>query len=269
MSDIMKNLIFIIAFLFLADISNAQDEAKAAQNPLANVISVPLQNNTSFGYGDYDKIGNTLNIQPILPANIGNRDWIMINRFIVPLPKTVPDLTSEDGKSTTGLGDMNYTLWFAPPPFGNLTFGFGAVTIWPTGSKDELTTDKFSAGPSVVLVYMVEKYMLAAVISQWWSIRGDPDADYISSFYFQPIFTYFLKKKWYATTGPIITADWTAPEGQKWFVPIGGGGGKMFSFGKVPMDFQMQAFYYVVKPDGGPDWEWRVQLKFIFPKGKK
>lgn len=248
---------------------SAQDAAKEAQNPLANIVSVPFQNNASFGYGEYNKAGNTLNIQPILPVSLGKSDWVIINRFIIPFPKTVPDLSSENGKSKTGLGDINYTVWIAPPPFGKLTFGFGAVTIWPTATDTRLGSDKFSIGPSIVLVYGKEKYLLAGVISQWWSIGGNPNADYISNFYFQYIFTRFLQNKWYVTTGPVNLADWTAPEGQKWWIPVGGGGGKMFSIGKLPLDLSTQAFYYVARPDGGPDWEWRVQLKLIFPKGKK
>jgi len=264
----MKRFYLLSAFIIFYTVSGAQDAAKEAQNPLANIVSVPFQNNTSFGYGDYNKTANTLNIQPILPGSLGKSNWVIINRFIIPIPKTNPDLTSEDGQSTTGLGDINYTLWLSPPPFKKLTFGFGAVTIWPTASDPALGSEKFSIGPSVVLVQAAEKYMLAGVISQWWSTGGNPEADYVSNFYFQYIFTWFLQKKWYVTSGPINLADWTAPEGQKWWVPVGGGGGKMFSIGKLPLDAQVQAFYYAAKPDYGPDWELRVQLKFIFPKGK-
>ena len=148
------------------------DAAMAAQNPLANIISMPLQNNSNFGYGDYDKTGNTLNIQPILPFSLGKKGLTMINRFIVPFPATVPDLSSEDASSTTGLGDINYTVWFYTQPKVKLTYGFGAVTIWPTSSDDALGSNKFSVGPSAVLVYMTKKYLLASVISQWWSVGG-------------------------------------------------------------------------------------------------
>ena len=244
------------------------DAALAAQNPLANIISLPLQNNTSFGYGEYDKTGNTLNIQPILPFSLGKKGLTMINRIIIPLPTTVPDNSSEDASSTTGLGDISYTVWFSPAPKGKLTYGFGAVTVWPTNSDDALGSDKFSVGPSVVLVYMTKKYLLAGVISQWWSAGGDPDAADVSAFYFQPIFTYFLQKKWYLTAAPIVTANWES-DGEKWNLPLGGGGGKMFNLGKLPLDFTMQAYYNVVKPDGAADWQLRTQLKFIFPKGGK
>ena len=90
---------------------------------------------------------------------------------------------------------------------GKLTYGFGAVTIWPTNSDDTLGSDKLSVDPSLVMVYSQKKYLLTAVISQWWSAGGDPNAADVSSFYFQPIFTYFLHKKWYLSNAPILTAD--------------------------------------------------------------
>ena len=42
----------------------------------------------------------------------------------------------------------------------------------------------------------------------------------------------------------------------------------LINIGKLPLDLQTQAFYNVVRPDGSPEWQWRFQLKFIFPKGK-
>ena len=110
----MKRVSAIISLLFVATVSFSQEEkidvAKAAQNPLANVVSLPLQNNTSFGYGDFNKTGNILYIQPILPFSLGDQGWVMMNRFIAPIPETRPDLSSEDAKSTTGIGDINYRV---------------------------------------------------------------------------------------------------------------------------------------------------------------
>ena len=243
-----------------------EDAAKAAQNPLANVISMPFQYNTDFGIGTFDKTSNVLNIQPILPVKLGDGEWLMINRFIIPFPKSVPDLTSEDAKNVTGFGDINYTVWFSPPVKGKFTWGFGTVTIWPTASDNFLGQGKFSIGPSVVLVYGTPGWLGAAVISNWVSVGGDEARADVNTFYFQYIFTYFLQNKWYLSTAPINLANWEAAEGQKWTIPLGGGFGKMIP-GKIPLDLQTQAFYYVVKPDGSADWQLRVQLKLIFPTG--
>ena len=272
--SLQKHFILLIYILFIgATLAHGQDEApdpaKAAQNPLANVISMPFQNNADFGIGEFDKTSNVLNIQPILPVKLSESGWLLINRFIIPLPKTVPDISSEEGSSTSGLGDINYTAWFAPPVKGNLTWGFGLVTIWPTAGKDVLGQGKFSLGPSLVLVYGKPAYMAAAVISNWKSVGGDEDRPDVHTFYFQYIFTYFLQNKWYLSTAPINLANWEAESDQRWTVPLGGGFGKMFSIGSLPMDMQTQAFYNVVSPDGAPVWQWRVQLKFIFPTGGK
>jgi len=266
----MRTLILaIVGLLFFATLAGAQesgdkDPAMKAQNPLANIISMPFQNNTDFGIGEYDRTSNVLNIQPIYPINLG-KEWILINRFIVPFPKTVPDAGVESG-STTGLGDINYTAWFSPPPSGALTWGFGLVSIWPTATDPALGSGKFSIGPSFVLVHTSPKFLVAAVIADWISVAGKSDRPDVHTFYFQYILTYFLPQKWYISTAPINTANWEAEKGQRWTVPIGGGFGKMFNIGSLPLDFQTQAFYYLATPNGGPDWQLRVQLKLIFPK---
>ena len=63
-----------------------------------------------------------------------------------------------------------------------------------------------------------------------------------------------------------ITADWEADSDNRWTVPVGGGLGKIQRFGKLPINFQLQAFYNVVTPDNGADWQLRFQIQFLFPK---
>jgi hypothetical protein len=111
--------------------------------------------------------------------------------------------------------------------------------------------------------------MAAAIVANWKSVGGDEARADVNTFYFQYILTYFLQNKWYLSTAPINLANWEAEKDQRWTIPVGGGVGKMFNVGKMPMDFQTQAFYNVVRPDLAPEWQWRVQLKLIFPKGKK
>jgi len=261
----MKKITVLLLILATTTIlySQEKDAAKDAQNPLANIISMPLQNNTSFGHGETDRTSNTLNIQPIYPISFSNK-WVLINRAIVPI-ESFPDFTQTSG-SITGLGDINYTAWFSPPADGALTWGFGFVSIWPTATDDILGSGKFSIGPSFVLVNMTEKFVLASIISNWFSIAGDSERADVNTFYLQYIITYFLANKWYLSSAPINTANWEAESGQQWTIPLGGGFGKMFKLGNLPVDAQAQAFYNVVKPDGGPEWQLRLQFKMIFPK---
>ena len=260
----MKQNIILLLLLVATTIlySQEKDAAMEAQNPLANIISMPLQNNTKFGLPG-DRTSNTLNIQPIYPVSFSNKA-ILINRAIIPIQSS-PDYSKTSG-STTGLGDINYTAWYSPPPKSSLTWGIGFVSIWPTATDDILGSGKLSVGPSVVLVNMTKKLMLAAIISNWFSVAGKSDRADVNTFYFQYIITYFLANKWYLSSAPINTANWEAEDGEKWTIPLGGGFGKMFNIGSLPVDLQTQAFYYAVKPAGGPEWELRVQFKMIFPK---
>jgi len=120
-----------------------------------------------------------------------------------------------------------------------------------------------------VLIYPQSHGLIAAVISNWFSVGGDEDRSDVNTFYFQYILTRFLPKKWYLTSAPINLANWEAEQGQKWTVPLGGGFGKMFTINKLPMDLSTHAYYNVIRPDGAAEWQWRVQLKFIFPTGGK
>ena len=42
----------------IEDFEGEEDLAQAAQNPVGDLISVPLQNNTNFGFGPYDRTQN-------------------------------------------------------------------------------------------------------------------------------------------------------------------------------------------------------------------
>ncbi len=40
----------------------------------------------------------------------------------------------------------------------------------------------------------------------------------------------------------------------------------LLRFGKQPVDFKVQGFGNVEKPDGGPEWSMMFSMKFLFPK---
>jgi hypothetical protein len=88
-----------------------QDEqarlAKQTQNPISNLISLPAQNNTSFGIGEFDRTSNVLNIQPVIPVKLSS-SINMISRAILPIV-SAPDATRPEG-TTWGLGDLTYIL---------------------------------------------------------------------------------------------------------------------------------------------------------------
>ena len=242
---------------------NAQAEmARAVQNPVASLISVPFQNNTNFNFGPQEKTQNVLNIQPVWPFTL-NDDWNLITRTIVPVisqPELVPGQDRENG-----LGDTVFSAFFSPSKSHKVIWGVGPVFLFPTATDDRLGQDKWGAGASVVALTMPGRWVIGSLLNNIWSTGGSGDND-VNFFTWQYFVNYNLDDGWYLTSAPIITANWEASSGNKWTVPFGGGFGKVFRIGKQPVNTSLQAYYNVEKPDFGPDWQLRLMLQFMFPK---
>jgi len=245
----------------------AEDLARQVQNPIANLISLPFQNNTNFEFGPKEKTFNRLNIQPVIPFSI-SEDWQVISRTIVPIVSQ-PGLRSGQDRET-GLGDTTFTAFFSPKAGafdGNLTWGVGPVALLPTASDDRLGSDKWGLGPSVVALTTQGPWVVGSLFSQVWSTGGSGDQD-VSLFTWQYFINYNLPGGLYLTTSPIVTANWKADRGgDTWTVPFGGGVGKIFRFGGLPpANISIQGFYNSVRPEGLGRWDLRFQVQLLFPR---
>jgi hypothetical protein len=233
--------------------------ATAAANPIANLISLPLQLNNDFGLGPHDRTMNVLNVQPVIPLADGR----IITRTIIPFA-FIPDFSAESGQQTSGLADILATVFYVPPSDG-IMWGVGPVVEIPTGGS-ERGSEKWSAGPSALVIVQPGPWTIGALANNVWSFAGDDDAADVNRGLLQYFITYQLGDGWYVNSAPIITVDWNEDDGQKWKVPFGGGGGKVLFLGKLPVNLQAGAYWYAVKPDIGPDWQLRLQAQFMFPK---
>ena len=260
-----KLLILVLSIVSLSLQAQTEEEieneelVKKAQNPVANMISVPFQNNTSYGIGPDDRTANVLNVQPVIPIGLGEK-WNLITRTIIPIV-TVPDFTSTEKSSITGLGDINLSLFFSPKE-SKIIWGVGPIFALPTATDPALGAQEFGIGPSLVVVHMAGKWVLGATANQTWSVNNN-DVDQLFIQYF---INYNLPNSWYLSSAPIVTANWNAESGNQWLVPFGGTVGKLFRVGKLPINAQAGAFYNAVKPDGGAEWQTRFQLQLLFPK---
>jgi len=260
----------------LASAADSGDLAKASQNPVGNLVSLPFQNNTSFGIGPNDAISNVLNIQPVYPVGLSKK-WNLINRGIVPViyrEEVLPALGLGDA---TGLGDISYTGFISPAQPGKLIWGVGPSFLLPTATEDRWASDKWSAGAGVVVLAMPGHWVLGVLVQNVWSFAGDSNADDVNQLLLQPIINYNFSKGWYFTSVPVITANWEAASDNRWTVPVGGGFGKIMKWGKQPVDLSLAAFYNVEQPNPlvgqgvnldnqGETWTLRLQIKLLFPK---
>jgi hypothetical protein len=239
--------------------ASQKDLAKAAANPIANMISLPFQLNFNLGVGEYNRTQTTLNIMPVIPFGVGS--WNVINRIIIPVVQK-PDGT-ESG-SYYGLGNTNYSMLFVPPMKAGGTFqwGFGPAFGIPTSSSDQLGTNVFGIGPALIFLVMPGHWVVGVTFNQLWAYRESVD---YSSFFAQYFITYNIKKGWYVNTNPMLTANFNAAEGEQWNIPLGAGFGRVFHAGSQPMKLQLQAYYNVVKPTGGANGSIQIQYVLLFP----
>lgn len=255
----------IIIVLFSALMINAQDESEAAElakqtaNPLANMISLPFQFNFNFGMGEYDRSQTLLNIMPVIPFAL-NDNINVINRIIMPVMYQ-PDVSQESG-GTFGVGNINYSAFFTPARLGKIIWGFGPAFNIPTRSSDLLGSEEFGVGPTLIALMMPGNWALGFTANNVWSYENGT----LNSLFSQVFVVYTFPSAWFIQMMPTITANWNAPKGEQWSIPLGLNGGKVVMFGKQPIKLIAGASYYVEKPTNGPDWMIFFQAVFLFPK---
>jgi hypothetical protein len=246
--------------------STAADLQKAVQNPVASLISVPVQNNSNFGIGPYDRTQDVLNVQPVIPANI-SKNWMLITRIIQPIVwQPYPNATTG---GEYGLGDMNPTFFLSPRKPGKVIWGVGPAFVIPTATNDILGQGKFSIGPSFVALAQPQHWTLGALVNNVWSVAGSGGRPDVNQMLLQYFINYNLKKGWYVSLSPIITANWKASTGNVWTVPFGGGIGRITKMGFQPVNITAQFYGNAVHPAGASPWGMRLQIAFLFPKLSK
>jgi hypothetical protein len=237
--------------------------AKQAQNPIANLISVPIENDFNPQTGIKKDDSYVLEFKPVIPLRLSN-DWTLITRTIIPVIQ-VPDLApGVDG--TSGVGDVQLSLFLSPAKVGPVIWGAGPVVSFPTASQEILGTKKVSVGPTVVVLRIQGHWLFGVLVQNLFSVAGPTARPDVNQMLMQPFANYNLRHGWYLTSSPIITANWEVNPNQRWVVPVGGGFGKIVHFGKLPVNMYTQFFRNVERPDGTTHWSARFQAQLLFPK---
>jgi hypothetical protein len=244
---------------------SAEELAKLAQNPIGNLISVPFQNNTNFNYGPDRGTQDILNIQPVIPFALTD-DWNVITRTIMPLI-SMPSLGPRVG-AVNGLGDIQFNAFLSPAVPDAWIWGVGPIFQLPTHTSASLGNDNLGVGPTAVAVHLEKgsPWVFGALANNVWSVGTSATAPAYSNGLLQPFLNYNFEGGLYLTTSPVITMNWLATSGQQLTLPVGGGVGKIFHLGKLPVNTQLSGYYNTVRPDNAADWQVRAQIQFMFPK---
>lgn len=239
----------------------AGDLAKASQNPIADLTSVPLQFNFTTGGGLGPLTVYNLNVQPVMPLPLG-RQWSVIARTIVPYVSAV----APTGFRLTGIGDIVEEAFFTPTKPAAVTIGFGPIFSFPTATNALVQTGDWALGPTVVAVRTTGPWVFGALATQLWTVAADTGRGDINQLGVQPFINYNLDHGWSIATSPMITANFVAASGEQWIVPLGIGVTKITTLGSQPMSVGIQYYNNVVCPSNAGRSLIRFVASFLFPK---
>ncbi len=190
---------------------SAEELAKAAQNPVANLVSLPFQNNFNFEVDPKGQTQNVLNIQPVVPFVL-NADWNLMTRTVVPVISQ-PDFCMSGG-GHSGIGDIQFSAFLFPgrPTSSGWIWGVGAIALLPTADSKVLGQGKRSLGPPAVA---------ARLINNVWSVGGDDARPDVNQMLIQPFVNCSVPGHpgFYIGSSPMITADWKSNGRNVWTVP--------------------------------------------------
>jgi hypothetical protein len=242
--------------------ADSDDElAKATLNPVAALISVPIQNNWDFGIGPANARRYTLNVQPVIPFTLSS-ELNLITRTIIPYIHAEATVMNGDDKS--GLGDIVQSFFLSPKkPVGGWIVGAGPVFLYPSAGDDALGSKKWGAGPTAVLLKQDSGFTYGLLFNHLWSFAGDNERASVSATFLQPFFSYTTKSFTTFGLNTESTYDW---QNSQWTVPINLSVTQLLKIGGQPLTLQLGYRYYVEKPKDGPDWGLRFAVTFLFPK---
>ncbi len=243
-------------------------------NPLSDTWALFGQNDLVLFKGDLSpndtKSGGRTIFQPIIPLPLygdTSRRWMLITRpqipvlFSQPVPRGIADFSH-----VSGLGDVRIPIVIKPPT-GQILFALGPDILIPTG-KREFTEQQWGLGPGLVGGFTTKTLVVATFLQYNWGIGGwngpdKPDANLGTFLY---LIQLSLPDAWAVGTGPTLTYNHNLPKGNRWNVPVGPQVAKTVVLGKLPIKFELSAYYSVKHEDlFGQRWQFTLDVIPVIP----
>lgn len=256
----MRRTSLLLALAAPSTFAQDADLAKKLANPVADLISVPIQSNYDFGIGPGDGTRWTTNVQPVIPFGI-NEDWNIISRTILPIidqQGIVPAGVTDE----FGLGDAVQSFFFSPKTSDPI-WGVGPAMLIPTATDEVLGAEKWGIGPTAVILKQDGPWTCGALANHLWDIAGDGDRHGVNATFIQPFVSYITDTRTTFTLNSETTYDW---HNEEWNIPLNLVVSQLIKIGDQPVQFFGGFRYYLDTPAGGSEWGLRLGLTLLFPK---
>ena len=261
---IMFSVFFTAPAVMAQEIATTEELAKKLSNPVASLISVPLQFNYDSNIGpDDDGSRFLVNIQPVVPLSLGE-DWNMITRTI--LPVVSQDEIFPGAGSQFGLGDIVQSVFISPKAStsSGWIWGAGPVFLLPTATDDLLGAEKWGLGPTAVVLKQSGPWTFGGLTNHIWSVAGKSKRQDINATFLQPFLSYTTPKAISYTVNSETTYDWKS---EQWAVPLNFTVTKVTKIGNQLVSVGGGVRYWVKSTDSGPEGlAVRLLFTLLYPK---
>ena len=241
------------------------DIAKKLANPIANMISVPLQYEFSRGVGkNQGGSEQTLLFQPVAPFDLGGGDTFIVR----PIGAGAREVSVQNaaGQSFSGYGIASVTLesFYAPNTNSSWIWGVGPYAQSPSGNSGKFGSQQTGAGVTAVVLNRAGPWTYGALGYQSWSVGGNPSFGTQNNLYGQPFIAYTTKTAWTLTANMEAQYNYDARRTSN---PLYAGVSKLMVFDGVPFQFGAGPMYYVSNTPGGPSgWGARATATVVILK---
>jgi hypothetical protein len=257
---ILAGTILACAVQYASAEEGGADAAAQANNPLANMTAINIQDYYIGELTESDDSANQFWLRYAKPFSIGKSNWIL--RASLPVYSYPVGAGSE---TETGLSDFNvlaaYLIDVGNPA---LSFGIGPLLTAPTATKDELGSEKWSAGFANVLYSAESKKFQYGYLLTWQaSFAGESDRSDVNVAAFQYFAFYQLGGGTYLRSAPIWVYNL---ENDNYSVPLGAGIGQIIKRGKTVYNFFVEPQFSVADDGPGqPEWQifFALNLQFL------
>jgi hypothetical protein len=239
--------------------------AKKLANPIANMISVPLQYEFSRGVGrNQGGSEQTLLFQPVMPFNLGGGDTFIVRPIVAGVREV--SVQGASGQPFSGYGIANVTIesFYAPNTNSSWIWGVGPYAQSPSGNSGKFGSQQTGAGITGVVLNRHGPWTYGLLGYQSWEVGGNPAFGTQNNLYGQPFFAYTNKE---ALT---ITANMEALynyDTRRTSNPLYVGASKLTVIGGIPFSFGAGPMYYVSNTPGGPSgWGARATATVVILK---
>jgi len=239
--------------------------AKKLANPIANMISVPLQYEFSRGLGrNQGGSEQTLLFQPVMPFNLGGGDTFIVRPIVAGVREV--SVQGASGQPYSGYGIANVTIesFYAPNTNSSWIWGVGPYAQSPSGNSGKFGSQQTGLGVTGVVLNRTGPWTYGLLGYQSWNAGGNAAFGTQNNLYGQPFIAYTTKEALTITTNMEALYNYDTRRTSN---PLYVGASKLVVIGGVPFSFGAGPMYYVSNTPGGPSgWGARATATVVILK---